>query len=166
MEDYHAKNLVKEPTCFKNPDNPSCIDLFITNSYRSFQKTTTLSTGLSDFHKMTITVLKTTFPKAKPRIITYRTPYETADLEIALKENLEKMDGKKYECFEKAVTCSYDSVSAKKQRTVRANEKPYVTKDMRKAIMLRSTVLKSVTSRQSELQQEVCQTSNKGWECR
>ena len=95
MEDYHAKNLVKEPTCFKNPDNPSCIDLFITNSYRSFQKTTTLSTGLSDFHKMTITVLKTTFPKAKPRIITYRTPCETVDLEIALKENLEKMDGKK-----------------------------------------------------------------------
>ena len=56
MEDYHAKNLVKEPTCFKNPDNPSCIDLFITNSYRSFQKTTTLSTGLSDFHKMTVEV--------------------------------------------------------------------------------------------------------------
>ena len=87
---------------------------------------------------MTITVLKTTFPKDKPRIITYRTPYETADLEIALKENLGKMDGKNYECFEEAVTCSYDSVSAKKQRTVRANEKPYVTKDMRKAIMLRS----------------------------
>ena len=25
---YKLKNLVSEPTCFKNPDNPSCIDLF------------------------------------------------------------------------------------------------------------------------------------------
>ena len=28
---YNLKNPVKEPTCFKNPDNPSCIDLFLTN---------------------------------------------------------------------------------------------------------------------------------------
>ena len=34
LEDYHAKNLVKDPTCFKNLENPSCIDLFITNSYQ------------------------------------------------------------------------------------------------------------------------------------
>ena len=39
LEDYHAKNLVKVPTCFKSLPNPSCIDLFVTNSYRSFQKT-------------------------------------------------------------------------------------------------------------------------------
>ena len=72
LDEFHAKNLVKDSTCFKNPDNPSCIDLFITNSYRSFHKTTTVTTGLSDFHKMTVTVLKTTFPKADPRMITYR----------------------------------------------------------------------------------------------
>ena len=62
-----AKCLVKEPTCFKNPDNPSCIDLFLTNSYRSFQNTTAVATGLSDFHKMAVTVMKTTFPKAPPQ---------------------------------------------------------------------------------------------------
>ena len=38
MNDFHAKNLVKDPTCFKSSENPSCIDLFITNSFRSFQK--------------------------------------------------------------------------------------------------------------------------------
>ena len=70
--DFNAKNLVKENTCFKSINNPSCIDLFLTDSYNSFQKTTTVSTGLSDFHKMIITVLKTTFAKAKPKIIQYR----------------------------------------------------------------------------------------------
>lgn len=39
LEQYDAKNLVKEPTCFKSVDNPSCIDLFLTNSPLSFQHT-------------------------------------------------------------------------------------------------------------------------------
>ena len=31
-----------------------------------------IETGLSDFHKMTVTVMKTTFEKLKPNIIHYR----------------------------------------------------------------------------------------------
>ena len=87
---------------------------------------------------MTVTVLKTTFPKAKPKMITYRTPYDPQDLENALRENLEGMVEKTYENFENKVTNSYNSVSREKQRTVRANEKPWVTKEMRKEIMYRS----------------------------
>ena len=66
------KCLVKEDTCFKNPSNPSCIDLFLTNFSSSFQNTCALSTGLSDFHKMIVTVQKSTFAKFKPKIIQYR----------------------------------------------------------------------------------------------
>ena len=32
-----SKNLVQQKTCFKSTNNPSCIDLFVTNSPRSFQ---------------------------------------------------------------------------------------------------------------------------------
>ena len=35
---YHLKNLVNVPTCYKNPLKPSCIDLFLTNCSRSFQR--------------------------------------------------------------------------------------------------------------------------------
>ena len=138
MNSYHAKNLVKEPTCSKSTDNPSCIDLFITNSYRSFQKTTTITTGLSDFHKMTLTVLKTTFPKSIPKVICYRTPYGLTELETTLKKNLQDMTEQTYSNFEDAVVGSYNYVSSTKQRTIRTNEKPYVSKEMRRAIMLRS----------------------------
>ena len=69
---HNSKNLVKSKTCFKSLENPSCIDLFLTNSPLSFQNTVTMSTGLSDFHKMVITVLKTTFAKKKPKEIIYR----------------------------------------------------------------------------------------------
>ena len=34
--EMNAKNIVKEPTCFKNLSNPSCIDLVITNSSSNF----------------------------------------------------------------------------------------------------------------------------------
>ena len=69
---YEAKNIVKDKTCFKNPENASCIDLFLTNSPSSFQNTMAISTGLSDFHKMILTVCKCTFVKAAPKVIRYR----------------------------------------------------------------------------------------------
>ena len=102
LDEFDAKNLVKESTCFKNPDNPSCIDLFLTNSSNSFVNTSTVSTGLSDFHKMIITVLKTTFPKAKPRIVTYRdfSKYRKEEFGRELKINLETNGQNNYESFE------------------------------------------------------------------
>ena len=70
---YNLKNLVKGHTCFKNLENPSCIiDLVLTNRVKNFQKTITIETGLSDFHTMTATVLKSHYRKKQPRIISYR----------------------------------------------------------------------------------------------
>ena len=69
---YEAENILKNKTCFKNPDRPTCIDLFVTNSTHSFQNTVRISIGLSNFHKMIITVLKSSFIKLKGRAMYYR----------------------------------------------------------------------------------------------
>ena len=45
---YDLENLVKDKTCIKNPNNPSTIDLFLTNYSLAFQNTTATFTGLSD----------------------------------------------------------------------------------------------------------------------
>ena len=66
---YNLKNLVNDKTCFKSLNNPTTIDLFLTNSKKPFQNTCSISTGISDFHNMVITVLKTTFAKTKPKMI-------------------------------------------------------------------------------------------------
>ena len=63
---YGLTKLVNEPTCYKNVNNPSCIDLILTNRSKSFQNTTAIETGLSDFHKMTITIMKTVFKVTQP----------------------------------------------------------------------------------------------------
>ena len=33
---YELRSLISEPTCYKNPLNPSCKDLFLTNNVNSF----------------------------------------------------------------------------------------------------------------------------------
>ena len=43
---YDMKNLVTEPTCYKNYNQPACIDLVFTNRIKHFQNTTTLEHGL------------------------------------------------------------------------------------------------------------------------
>ena len=60
------------PTCYKYPDKPTCIDLILTNCPRSFQNSCVIETGLSDFHNMIVTVMKTSYRKIEPMVINYR----------------------------------------------------------------------------------------------
>ena len=63
-------SVVNKPTCFKNIDHPSCIDLILTNKPRSFQSTSVMETGLSDFHRLTVTVMKAKFEV--PKVLIYK----------------------------------------------------------------------------------------------
>ena len=72
-KNYNLKSLIKQPTCYKNSNKPTCIgDLTLTNVPRMFQSTCVLETGLSDFHLMTLTIMRKTFKKMRPRVINYR----------------------------------------------------------------------------------------------
>ena len=50
---------------FKNVKNCSCPDHTITNTPATFQNTVTITAGISDFHTMVITALKTLIAKRK-----------------------------------------------------------------------------------------------------
>ena len=64
--------MIKQPTCYKNPDKPTCIDLILTHFPRIFQSTCVTETRLSDFHLMTKTVTRKIFKKISPRVIGLR----------------------------------------------------------------------------------------------
>ena len=68
-ESLNLFSLITSPTCFKNPENPSCIDLMLTSHPKSFEKSFTMETGISDFHKTTVTILKSNHPKLPPKFI-------------------------------------------------------------------------------------------------
>ena len=65
---YSLKNVMKKPTCFKNPDNPKVIDLLLTSKPRSFCNYDTLETVLSYFHKLSLSALKTYFRKQSKQL--------------------------------------------------------------------------------------------------
>ena len=139
LHQYDSKNLVKDKTCFKNSNNPSCIDLFLTNKPKSFQNTTAISTGLSDFHKMTITVLKQSFKRNKPKEIMYRNykGFNKGNFKNELKDSL-SLSICDYESFETVFLKVLDKHAPLKTKIIRANHVPYMTKTLRKAIMKRS----------------------------
>ena len=56
---YNLENKIKQPTCYKNHNNPSSIDVILTNRAKSFQNAITIETGLPNHHKMILTVLNT-----------------------------------------------------------------------------------------------------------
>ena len=64
---HELSSMVEKSTCFKNVSNPSFINLSLTNISLLFQHTLAVSCGLSDFHKLVLTVLRITFSKNKPR---------------------------------------------------------------------------------------------------
>ena len=65
---YKLKDLIKVLACFKNPDNPNTIDLMLTNSVRGFPNSFVLEMGLSEFHKITVTVVKHTWKRNKLKL--------------------------------------------------------------------------------------------------
>ena len=63
---------MEEPVCFENRNNPSCTGLYLTNRPTTFQCTTTIETGIPDFHKLVVTVSRTFFKKQRPKISNYK----------------------------------------------------------------------------------------------
>ena len=58
---YSLTSMVNKPLCYRNSEKPFCIDLILANCPRSFPNSCVTETGLSDFHNMATTVMKTTF---------------------------------------------------------------------------------------------------------
>ena len=138
---YNLKNLVKQNTCFKNPDKIICIDLILTNYHRSFQNTDIFETGLSDFYKLTFTVLKQHFAKQKPRVVihpqykNFRNEYFRIELEnTLLKYDFNNID---YDSFIKIFLTVLDKHASIKKKYLKTNHDNFVTKQLRKAIMKR-----------------------------
>ena len=64
-------NLVNDVTCVKSQNDIS-IDVMLTNRPRSFHNTSLIETGLSDCHKMIISVFKAFFKRLPANVIEYQ----------------------------------------------------------------------------------------------
>ena len=80
-ESYGLKHLITEPTCFKNAQNPTCIALIMTHSPKSFPNPLCVETSISEYHRLTVTVLKGRYRKLVPIKVKYRN-YKKIDLRV------------------------------------------------------------------------------------
>ena len=130
-------SLVEEKPCFKIISNPSCMNLFFKKNAFSFQSTKTVSSGLSDFHKLVLTVLKTSSVKNQPRKIQYRNYkyFHSRKFSRDLKEE--------FSCKYVTSSSKFDEIFLEvlnrhaplKKKMLMANHATCVSKVLRKAIM-------------------------------
>ena len=142
---YHLKNLIKTPTCFKSNENPSCIDLILTNKQKSFQNSMTVETGLSDFHMLTVTVLKTTFRKLPPKVVRYRDKknYDPVNFLNDVNFHLAGIDMNQisHDEYNSKIMEIFNWHQPLKTKYIRGNNQPFMTKDIRKEHMKRTRLL-------------------------
>ena len=137
-DSYSLTSLIKQLTCYKNPSHPKWIDLILTNVPRGFQ---IIETGLSDFHLMTLTVMRKSFKKLKPRVINYRS-YKHFSNEVLRESLLGKLSQQTFvsndygfEKFCNITLKALDKYAPKIAKHTRGNQMPFMTKDLFKNIM-------------------------------
>ena len=140
---FSLTNLIKEPTCFKS-QNVTLLDLILTNRPRSFMKSLSFEIGLSDCHNLVCSILRASFKNLPPKIVKYR------DHKHFYQEKFHDLDSKLLqgdlfrnceEPYEKLSEILIDILNFHaplKQKQVRGNQAPFMTKELSKAIMVKS----------------------------
>ena len=121
--------ITKDHTCFKSVE-------------KSFQNSMVIETGLSDCHKLTITILKTSFRKKPPKVIEYRNYKKFSQTkfrnELGYFLNRVNLYNISNDDFITTFMDILNKHAPLKQKYIRANDNPFVTKELRKEHMLRS----------------------------
>ena len=135
-------NVVREPTCFKNVDNPTLIDLILTNTPRRLTTVLNVPLGISDFHNFICVATRMCKPTKAIRQITYRSYKrfnETAylhDLNCAplhVSHIFTDVDDQ-YCFFNTILKQIMDQHAPIKHKTVKTKQLPYMNNTLRKAI--------------------------------
>ena len=115
--------------------------MFLTNRQQGFQQPHAIETGISDFHKMAVTVMKTHYKKQKAKTIQYRNYKHIYDqsFNFELNNELMKIDiNNAFKEFNEIFLKALDKHAPRKQKYIKANNSNFITKAFRKEIMHRS----------------------------
>ena len=120
-ESYNLENLITQPTCFKNPDNPSSIDVILTNRVNNIQNS----------------ALKIYFKKKEPVKIRYRSykNFNEANFRNNLKSSLQNCDQQtiQYDEFKEIFMRVLNARAPTKQRVMRGNQQPFMKQNLVKS---------------------------------
>ena len=94
-----------------------------------FIHTQIIETGISDHHKLTVTMMRMYFKKAKPKIITYRCykNFNEENIRMDLRNNLD-IEQLEYKYFEEIFLKTLYKHAPIKEKRLRSNEAPFINK--------------------------------------
>ena len=140
---FSLTNLIRKETFFTR-DHTSTIDLILTNTPKNLQNTCITETGLSDFHQLILTFFKTKITRLKPNIVFYHNYKHFEDSRFREDLNSKDFSLNTYDQKENYnfITDKFINVVNRhvplKEKTLRGNQAPFLTKELRKEIYTRS----------------------------
>ena len=135
MCSFDLESLIDMPTCYKSV-NPTCIYLTLTNKKNHFMKSATFETGLSDHHKLIITILRKVISKGNSKICSTEITRDLTKRNLKLSQNLNFQANLSYSTFQAVFLEILNKIAPVK--VLRFNNNAFMTKSLRKALMLRS----------------------------
>ena len=145
-----------DPTCFKNSKNPSCIDLLLTNFKSSFKKTsiflklvslTIIKWSLLSWNYILLgKVLKQNTAEITVNMISITWVLNSLSRQLdsvfcSIKENVDYEELNEFSRFHRVFLNLLNIQAPLKKKTLRSNNSPFMTKTLRKIIMIRSIYL-------------------------
>ena len=141
---FNLSNLIKPPTCFKS-QNGTLLHLILTNKPRSFMKSQAFELGFSDCHKRVCSIPRASLKKLPPKIITYRDQKDFDQQNFLRDLDKKLVQGQLYKsCDEpyKKLSEIFNDIlyyyAPLKEKQVRGNHAPFMTKELSTAIMEKS----------------------------
>ena len=143
---FNLESLINTPTCFQF-EKPRCIDLILTNKKSLLNNSKTFEVGISDPHHLVLTSMRSQYIQGNPKIKFHR-DYHSFNFESfnnELNELLKSERDINYSLFENIFLQVLNAHAPVKKKIQRFNNNPFMTQQLRKAIMHRSRLKKSLT---------------------
>ena len=136
---FDLESLIDSSTCYKSI-NPTCIELILTNKKNHFMKSATFETDFSDHHKLIATIFRKAISKGNSKKIFYRDykRFDQKKFETELKLKLNSQTNLRYSTFQAAFLEILNKIAPVNVKVPRFNNNAFMTKSLRKSIMLRS----------------------------
>ena len=126
IQAHNLNNLIKEPTSFQS-NNPSQIELILTNQESMYKFSNTFETGLPYHDKLISTISKSGSFKGTRQMKVY--------IKSILKQKLNNLSSTTYDDFEETFLSLLNKHASLKEKNING---PFMTKELRKEIMNRS----------------------------
>ena len=146
MDTFAFSNLIKDKTCI-TWNSQSSIDVILTNKPNYFQFSSTYELGISDYHKLICTCLKSKMVRMKSKTVQYRV-YKNFNEDNFLKDVKSLVFSEfhdpnmAYDEIKNKFKMCVDTHAPLKSRIIRGNNQRFMNKSLSNSIMKRSRLKK------------------------